>query len=357
MRSKFILSAVILMSASSSVFAQQAPTKNCLIEEFTSSTCPPCKSFNQWFDPLLITNEANKPSSGLVVIKYQEDFPANPPLDYSYNSMVGVRDRYYFTGSWGIPAHMTNGHDGTGGSTATMQTEINSCKGGDAKFAITGTYAVNTSNAIDVNVSVLPTEDMTGTYKVHVATAELYYENLDNTNGQKKYYHVMRKMYPNANGTTVTSWTANTAQAFTFTDNITVGNVTKGGYNFWDAPYNSNLIVFVQDEATKEILQAQAIPATWPTNVKNVANVGHVMVYPNPATEKVVVMFALNNASKVAVNIYDVMGRKVIAQPEQTFAAGAQNLTIATDALSVGTYTVKIETDKGFATQTLTIVK
>lgn len=337
--------------------AQQAPVKNCLIEEFTSSTCPPCKSFNQWFDPLLITNNANKSGSGLVVIKYQEDFPNNPPLDYSYNSFVGQRDAYYFSGSWGIPAHITNGAEGTGGDPSSMQAEIDGCKGGDAKFAITGTYTVNNANAVEMNVTVTPTEDMSGTYTVRVATAELYYENPDNVTGQLKYYHVMRKMYPGANGSPVTSWTANTAQTFTFSDNITVGNVTKGSTKFWDAPYNSNLIVWVQDETTKEVLQAQAIPASWPTNVKNVANVGHMVVYPNPTTDKVAVMFALNTASKVAVNVYDAVGRKVLSQPEQAMAAGAQNLTISTDALPAGTYVVKIETEKGAASQNLTVVK
>ena len=80
--------------------------RNCLIEEFTSSTCAPCASFNSTFDPFIASINVNNQSSNFNIIKYQMNWPS-PGNDASYNAHGNVRRGYY--GVSGIPDHYTNG--------------------------------------------------------------------------------------------------------------------------------------------------------------------------------------------------------------------------------------------------------
>ncbi|MGA0302704.1 MAG: hypothetical protein ACO3K3_01475, partial [Schleiferiaceae bacterium] len=56
-----------------------------LAEEFTSSTCAPCASFNPGYKQLLDANDANTSGTQLVSVKYQMNWPS-PGNDPAYNS-------------------------------------------------------------------------------------------------------------------------------------------------------------------------------------------------------------------------------------------------------------------------------
>src|SRR5690606_19706040 len=107
----------------------------CFIEEFTSSTCPPCASFNAYFDPMIDALGVNTAAAKFNIIKYQMNWPS-PGNDRSYNSHALTRRSYYGVSS--IPDHYTHGLAGGNGS----QAEIDACKGGNTLFEINGTYTV-----------------------------------------------------------------------------------------------------------------------------------------------------------------------------------------------------------------------
>jgi hypothetical protein len=350
---KILLFGSVLMMAGTSLNAQ---TRNCLIEEFTSSTCPPCKAFNLWFDPLLITEKANVVGSNLVVVKYQMDFPS-PGNDVSFNADCDVRAGYYHSGSWGIPTHRTNGPKGTGNNSSSMTSEIASCKGGTSNYEITGKYTVKANDSIYMDIVVKPTAAASGNFKVHVLTAEKHYQNPGNTTGQLEYYHVMRKMYPSSAGTAVTAWVANTPQTFKFADKVNVTTVTQNSSKFWNSPKESNIVVFVQDEATKNIMQSQVIAPSWATDVKDAENnVANVMVYPNPATDRVYVMFTVAETTEVSLTVVDMMGRVVESRPAQK-AFGSSQFAINTEAYANGTYTVIMQSASGKITERFSVAK
>lgn len=355
MKSKITLLLAGAMSLSAvSAFAQ----KNCVIEEFTSSTCPPCKSFAAWFDPAMTTNNANKPSSGNVLIKYQMNWPP-PGNDVSYNQH-GL-DRRTFYNVTGIPHHFANGTDGTASDAASLSTEITNCKKTTTNMNITATYKIKkidaTNDSIFITVKCTPTVALSGTYKVLIAATEIYYQNSGNTTGQLDYYHVMRKMFPSGNGTTVSTWVANTPQTFTFADKITIGTVTQMSNLWWGNPYNGNLIVMVQDANTKAMLEAIAQPAQWNTSVSELANnVANVAIVPNPATDKAAVFFTLNEGGKVLVNVTDAMGR-VVYTDAAVYATGSNRALISTESLPAGTYNVTLITDQGRTSERLAVVK
>jgi hypothetical protein len=95
-----------------------------------------------------------------------------------------------------------------------------------------------------------------GSLKLHVAIIEeeVNYPSAPGSNNEKDFYQVMRKMVPNASGTTMTdSWTAGQTQMFVFT-------VAAPSYL---ANLNKVAVVaFIQDNSNKSVLNASRTTAT-----------------------------------------------------------------------------------------------
>lgn len=339
------------------IIASATATRNGLIEEFSSSTCPPCASFNAVFDPLVSTApvNANKPASNFNVIKYQMNWPS-PNNDRSYNAHGASRQQFY--GVSGIPDHYTNGAPGGAGNLA----EINASKSVPAFVDITGTYVIHNNNTFDITYSVTPRFTATGNYRVHCATVQRSFDLDPNdpsqTTTQTHFVFAMRKMYPDGNGATAATLTDGTAitgswmaQPFS-----TTYNPQQNNFEYWSHPMGSDVVVFLQDNATGEILQSQVIPATWPTNVANIANDTKVMVFPNPATDQAVVALNMTNAATVNMVVTDAVGRVVYTRNAE-LSAGRHDLPINTTSYAAGTYNVTIKTEKGSLTERLTVVK
>src|SRR5690606_281463 len=247
-----------------------APTgseqRNCLIEEFTSSTCVPCANFNVTFDPLILSQNANDNGSNFNIIKYQMNWPA-PGNDVSYNPDGAARQNYY--GVNAIPDHLTNGQTGGNGDAA----EISACKTPVSFVSMTGSYLVKGGSVDSVVVSVTLTPRFTisgGNYSLRVALIEDHYTNNGATTTQKEYYHVMRKMLPNANGTPIANLTAGTPQTFTFKYKYNEGGVAQGNYNFWGDPAGGHMVAFLQDEDNGDVMQSVAVRGQHPASVNNV---------------------------------------------------------------------------------------
>jgi hypothetical protein len=325
-----------------------------LIEELSSSTCPPCSTFNAVFDPLAFAQNANVPSSNFNVIKYQMNWPG-AGNDASYNNDGLTRRTFY--GTNGIPEHFTNGAPGGAGDLA----EINASKASPAYATITGTYIVDPSSSsagtISGSVSVTPHFSITGNYKIHIALVERFYQNTANTTGQLDYRYVMRRMIPSGNGTTVSSWTSGTPQVINITSSpYTVGSVAQMNTNMWGSPIGSDLVVFIQDNDDNSILQSKVIPAQWPTDVATIANETKVMIAPNPATDFAVVALDMASAANVTIHVTDALGR-IVHTTTQQLSAGRNDIGINTSEFSTGLYNVTIQTEKGSITERLSVVK
>jgi hypothetical protein len=273
----------------------------------------------------------------------------SPGNDASYNGHGDVRKSYY--GVSGIPDHYTNGAPGGNGD----QAEIDACKAGNAFMDISGTYCTN-SDSIWAHVVVKPFFTYAHNLKVHIAVVEKDYYNNAATTTQKHYIHVMRQMLPNGSGNLVTNWTDNTDQVFDYKKKVTTGNPAQGNFNIWTHPKNTNLVVFVQDDDTKQILQSRVIIAEWPVSVANVANVNNLALYPNPAKDNTVAGFNLNEATNVNISVLDAVGRVVYTSSADK-AAGFHEVTIPTTGFAPGMYMVKIQTEKGAVTQRLTVAQ
>ena len=328
--------------------ASQGVARSGLIEEFSSSTCPPCATFNATFDPLIVSNNSNAASSKFNVVKYQMNWPA-PGTDPSYNAH-GVARRTFYSVS-GIPDHFTNGLAGGAGD----QAEIDASKANPAVAAITGTYFLKGADSIICTVTVTPYITTTTPFKLHVAAVERQY-NFTGTTTQTNYVRIMRMMFPDGNGTTLANLTAGQSQSFTFRAKYTVGNVTQNSLNFWGNPIGSDLVAFVQDNTNKDVIQSFATPAST-TSVNSIENISSLSVFPNPAVDYAEVGFRNTVAMNVGVRVFDMMGKMVFEKAATTYESGLNAIQIPVNQFSNGLYNVQIITNNGTLTEKITVAK
>lgn len=357
------------LETSTFVLASATTQRQGLIEEFSSSTCPPCKSFNQNYDPLCETNGVNTAGSNINVIKYQMNWPS-PGNDRSYNPDGSTRRGYY--GVSGIPDHFVNGQPAQIPATlstfnaANHTAEMNASKANAAFMEMSVTYNVDTiRKKLGVLLTVTPRFTKTGTYHVYTAVVDKYYENTTNTTGQLKYYHVMRKMLPSASGHAVTSWTDGVAQSFVdsgiayTSDRWETGSAnypTQGSYKFWNNPLlRSEVIAWVQEDASKSVLQSiWSLPAGM-VNVSTLAKVENISLYPNPSKGESNLKFDLQETGNVRVAVMDYTGKVIKEVANQDMSLGMQQVNISTKGMTPGNYIILISTESGNRAERLTV--
>ena len=102
--------------------------------------------------------------------------------------------------------------------------------------------------------------------------------------------------------------------------------------------------------ATAEMMgtSSEALPAVFSTAPS---------VFPNPTAGAATVAFDLAAPSAVAVDVVDLLGRRVATLADGPYAAGAVRLTVPTADLPAGLYVVRVRTAEGTATTRLTVVR
>lgn len=334
-----------------------------LVEELTSSTCPPCASLNASFDPLLVnTLHANEPNGTVAAIKYQMDWPS-PGTDPSYNQDGEKRRAFY--GTTGIPDEYL---DGAPIPSPTSATDYNAAAAKSAFVNIDLSFTVD-SLTINATAVVTPYADLSGPVKLYMGVTEDHYSYFGGTTSQKQYYYAMRKMLPNGNGIALNSLMADTPVTFTESYDFSIGNVAQNNYNLWAQSGDITLVAWVQNTATKEVYQAAfsngeadttgiyAINHP-PSNGINeeAANIG-LKVYPNPFSDVTNVVYNLDQSKNISYSIYNAMGQVVYNNDLGIQLPGKHNFTIDANELSAGIYVLDISVGDRRATQRISITK
>ena len=209
--------------------------KKPLFEEFTSSTCSPCKEFNTDFVPWCLSHEDD-----ITLVKYQMDWPGSG--DPYYTPEGGVRKDYYGVG--GVPDLYCNG-----GAVVTDIGEVQTTYDqaiteiGIINLVATHTF---TGHVIDVTATVLPYADFSDC-RLYIVVMEKVTHNNIGGNGETSFHHVMMKMIPDAEGSTLN---LQDRVPVTITESI---DLTGTFVEEWD-----DLIVglFVQDYGRKTVYQS-----------------------------------------------------------------------------------------------------
>jgi hypothetical protein len=206
-----------------------------LYEEFTSSTCAPCASFNTSFVPWCNNNE-----NDISLLKYQMNWPGSG--DPYYTEEGGVRRDYYGV-SW-VPWLVCNGKFvDTDVSAVQAAFDDETSRIGMMDIEVTHHLA---GHIITVNAAVLPFTNIPGCH-LFIAVAEKVTHNNVASNGETSFEHVMMKMVPDADGIAV-DLVDRTPFTYTNTIDLTGTNVEE-----WN---DLMVVAWVQDDNSKDVYQS-----------------------------------------------------------------------------------------------------
>ncbi len=238
MKKRYIFSFVFWAFCS---WVQGQTMKRVFYEGFTSANCPPCVPNNAAIKPILAANPTR-----VVALKYHTNWPGGADFaNQNTQSWVGPRVSYY--GVTGVPSTRVNG---TG--TTLTQAVINQQFANTSPFFLEVNHGfINNNTQIEVEVKVRAAQDYTGSQlALHLAMVErqITFSTAPGTNGEREFNDVMRRMYPNPNGTTLGNhWTNNQEQVFSFTV-----DVPSYIYKIDQIAF----VTFIQSNSTKQVLQA-----------------------------------------------------------------------------------------------------
>jgi hypothetical protein len=206
-----------------------------LFEEFTSSTCSPCASFNSGFVPWCTSHE-----NEITLVKYQMNWPS--PGDQYYTAEGGVRKDFYGVGF--VPDLYTNG-EATATSLSDVQQAYNQAILLPGLVKIKSSHSLN-GTVMTINATILPFANFNN-LTIYIVVMEKITHNNHMSNGETSFHHVMMKMVPDAYGTTT-----NLTDRIPFTINETVDLAGTHIEEFTDLIVG----VFVQGGSSKEVYQS-----------------------------------------------------------------------------------------------------
>jgi hypothetical protein len=321
-----------------------------LVEEFTSSTCPPCASFNAVFTPLLAANSPNTATGKVNVVKYQMDWPA-PGSDPNYNQDGETRRAYYSVN--GVPNPFMDAVDG-----ASTQAEIDALYQIPALVELEGAWNY-TGTTATVTVIVKPKANLTGDNRLRIAVIEEEilvsdFPGYPVTNGETEFSHVMRKMLPDADGISLGNLTMNNNTTHTETHTFTIGSVTQNSSNIWYSMNKLQVVAWVQDDVNNGVLQSASLPMgnIGLNEFTDIANT--LRIYPNPAVTQATVLIDLKIDADVNITFTNAMGQQVMNTSFNMFA-GTQTESFDVSNLAAGIYMMTVEIDGVSTTKRVSI--
>ena len=156
----------------------------------------------------------------------------------------------------------------------------------------------------------------------------------ENWGGLSEVNFVCRDMIPNENGTNVDfgeSATQTLTLDFTIPSNYDLNNL--------------ELIVFIQDNTTKEVLQGAF--ADYITGIENIIGENEISVYPNPASEVV----NLTSGTEITnVNVYNNTGQLISSEQ-----VNGNFYQLNTSEFQAGIYLFQVESNEGVVSKRIII--
>ena len=251
----------------SSAFVTRKP----IFELFTSATNSFCLYANVNFHN--IVNSRN--DSNYVHVKYQQDFPNNGD---PYCTAEGVNRRISPYNINSIPMMQINGREDL--LTSIFSDNLfQQAAFTPAVYELSGEFSIDsiTQSINDIKIKYKPLLNMTaGLTKLYVAIVEKETKSNTKTNGEVKFYHVMKKMIPSNSGTTITTISANTLDSLVTSykfsgayrlpiDGSPANRIDHSIEHSVENFNNLRVVAWVQNTATKQIFQAANLKQIYKT--------------------------------------------------------------------------------------------
>ncbi|MDQ3192311.1 MAG: Omp28-related outer membrane protein, partial [Bacteroidota bacterium] len=336
--------------------ANDLSQRKVIFEQFTSNTCGPCASSAPAITTFLNNNNVNSENGKIVGIKYHMNYPS-PGNDAAYTTESTARHTYY--GVTGIPhANLGgNAYSGHSGAIATMQTVVNSEYNRPAIFNIEISAEYTPDSMITITGNYTSHVDLSGNMKLHVVLIENLVQkstmNGTGTTSQTTFGQVMRKMLPNATGTTVATQTEGQNTAFTQTYNL------KTGVQIFSNINDLTAVAFIQNNTTKEVYQSNSAPVEL-NDVgihESKSNVSGVNVYPNPVSNNANLVFSLKAAESTQITVYNMIGELVYSNQLGVLPQGNHSYSINTQEFISGLYFVNLKSGNTVTTKKISVIR
>jgi Secretion system C-terminal sorting domain len=327
MKKSIAFTALVLFVSTLSI----AQTRIVLVEQFTNAGCPPCGVSSP-----LVYNFVNTNAADVVAVAYHTLFPYSDSMYYENPVESNARVSYYSVS--GVPYSIVDGnfYSNTSSSfvpvmTATINarkivaTRYNSSAlsfnliGNQlmGSFQFTSTNASNVSDNLVAHVVVIEKNVLKSSYLASPGA-----------NSETQYGYVMRKMIPDANGTSLI--------------NKAIGGNDTVNFN-WTLNHIKDInelrvVTFVQNVTTKEIYVSQIFTPTITTGIsESEITLNNISVYPNPATNNITISLQKKQFINT-IEVVNQLGQVVYTQPVHAVA----DLITANLNVSKGVYYVKI---------------
>jgi thiol-disulfide isomerase/thioredoxin len=307
-----------------------------LAEEFTSSTCGPCASFNPGYKQLLDANSANTETGRVTSVKYQMNWPS-PGKNPAYNQEAA--DRRVAYGISGVPDVVYSGSNiPTSQANIDIVKDVPSLANLSAEWSATGNY-------IQCDATVNALADLGSNVVLHMAMIEKQINHSIQTNGETVFYHVFRKFMDGSNGHSMSNMTAGNTYTHYANSTISVNAApAQGSFDFWIGTSNMDVIVWLQNTTTGEVLQS-AYGKYTTSGINEMDDVARfIAVYPNPSNEVAGIELDLIDRSDVTLNLVNSLGQTVYTS-SKSLDAGIQKIEVPTASLSAGLYFINVNVD------------
>ena len=280
------------------------------------------------------------------------DWPGNG--DHAWNSEVDTRRAYY--GVTGAPTPFADGVDYNfssfnSGDVASHQDDV-------TFHDISATHSISGTD-ITVNVTVDPYATVNAT--LHIALVEKSYVATSASsfsNGETEFHHIMRKMLPNASGTSVS---LASGQQYTTSESFSATVTPMNDFNLAGSQASGNVFDFHAGSEVEVVAWLQAADQTimnstvsvgdteWEvdnTGVEDFADNTHIGVYPNPVTnDQLNVVVSTEQASDAVVTVTDMRGAIVLTENMGSIAPGTNKMVLDIVSLASGLYNVNVITN------------
>lgn len=198
---------------------------------------------------------------------------------------------------------------------------------------------------LSVDVTINPLKDINSTsLKMYIAVCEHSYNYTGGFTSQTEFKHVMRKMLPDGNGTVLASLlegvSVNHSESYTFT----TGNVSAGSYNLWEGMHNLEIVAFVQDTVTEEVLQSASIRSDNINSIETVAP-DETTIYPNPSSG--IAYINLGNRYYNSLQVINITGKILY---ELNGLENQRQIRLDLSNYASGAYLINMISDNGYKT-------
>ncbi len=282
-----------------------------LYEEFTGENCGPCASTNPGLDALL-KQAINQ--NKIVAIKWQVPIPSAPSNTWSlYQTNQPEITWRYSTYGYGVNSAPNGRIDGqsqmvfgaASDHPAYMNnTIINAASSYTSPFSINMATAWSpTYTAITLTVNIQASANFTAVgslvFRMVMVEKEVHFASPPGTNGEKDFYHPVRKSFPTIQAGTpmVAGWINGQTQTFTVNCVLPSYIQQKGEIAF---------VGFIQDDGNRKVLQSFIVDGPPLANdAKAVAVNIPTTVCSNSVNPQIVIQNTGNNAiTNMTINPY-----------------------------------------------------